>query len=89
MRHKHKQTFYQNFNPIDKFLYILFGKGKLRARPTCSAETHPIMNMDKAVFRNLITSPQSNPIENTMLGDLLHTFFAFTTRVITTVRDVE
>jgi len=35
------------------------------------------MNMDKAVFKNLITSIQPNPVENTMFGDLLHTFFAF------------
>jgi hypothetical protein len=34
------------------------------------------MSMDKAVFKNLITSAQPDPVENTMLGDLLHTFFA-------------
>jgi hypothetical protein len=45
------------------------------------------MNMDKAVFKNLITSAQPNPVESTMLGDLLHTFFAFTTRVITSAID--
>jgi hypothetical protein len=44
------------------------------------------MNMDKAVFKNLITSARPNPVENTMLSDLLHTFFAFIIRVITTVR---
>ncbi len=39
MRHKNKQTFCQSFNPLDKFLYIFFGKGKLRACPTHHAET--------------------------------------------------
>jgi len=39
MRYKHKQTFCENFNALGKFLYIFFGKGKLRACPTHHPET--------------------------------------------------
>ena len=47
------------------------------------------MNMDKAVFKNLITSIQPNPVENTMFGDLLHTFFALKYKDLNSSNSIE